>query len=397
MGMGITITMLFLVSGLLFSWCAVGAEFIKGTNYGNMFVPEDWMTGDGDSIYGSHYGPAVQKPWDVDRFSLCDVTDDRILRWLDDKVKESDFQKLQSYGVKLLRVPTGYWNWVDIGDATPNAPDNVAARFRNLQAVKPSQYSPYIDKIYQWAEKYGIKVFMELHGAPGSQNGEIHSGCVTGAELDGGKPEHYFNTDWNKQIAVDSVGKMAEKCQQYGSTCWGIGVLNEPQPSGGGHPPTDDDLHNFLSSYYHEAITKARTILSKDTPVVLFSWTYDFWRWPDHSYPYDQYGKILWDTHMYTGGSSSVDEVLGKYDGDLGQIQSFQNRQGTDVIVGEFAFSNLNQAEDQTWAWQQYADRVFPKFQEKIKGGALIWNFDCQYSSWSMIGLAERMHVNWNL
>jgi len=67
------------------------------------------------------------------------------------------------------------------------------------------------------------------------------------------------------------------------------------------------------------------------------------------------------------------------------------------VIVGEFAFSNLDQGEDQTWAWQQYADRVFPKFQEKIKGGALIWNFDCQYSSWSMIGLAERMHVNWNL
>jgi len=242
MGVAVTITMLFWVPGLLFSWCAVGAEFIKGTNYGNMFVPEDWMAGDGDSIYGSHYGPAVQKPWDVDRFSLCDVTDDRILRWLDDKVKESDFQKLQSYGVKLLRVPTGYWNWVDIGGATPNAPDNVAARFRNLQAVKPSQYSPYIDKIYQWAEKYGIKVLMELHGAPGSQNGEIHSGCVTGAELDGGKPEHYFNTDWNKQIAVDSVGKMAEKCQQYGSTCWGIGVLNEPQPSGGGHAPTDEDL-----------------------------------------------------------------------------------------------------------------------------------------------------------
>ena len=84
--------------------------------------------------------------------------------------------------MKLLRMPTGYWNWVDIGDATPNSPDNVAGRFRNLQAVKPNQYEPYIDKIYQYASNHGIQVFMELHGAPGSHNGEIHSGCVTGAE-----------------------------------------------------------------------------------------------------------------------------------------------------------------------------------------------------------------------
>jgi len=382
---------------LLYFSSYVNAQFMKGVNYGNMFVPEDWMANDGESIFGSHYGPAVSKPWDVERFSLCDVTDDRILRWLEDKVQEYDFQKMQDYGVKLLRVPTGYWNWVDIGDATPNAPDNVAARFRNLQAVKPNQYEKYIDRIYQWASQHNIQVFMELHGAPGSQNGEIHSGCVTGAEHDGGKPEHYFNTDWNKQIAVDSIGKMAEKCKQYESTCWGIGVLNEPQPGGGGYQPNDEDLHGFLDSYFDQAIKKARTILSKDMPVVLFSWTYDFWRWGDRRYPYDQYGNILWDTHMYTGGASSVDQVLSYYDGDLQKIQDFQWRQGQDVIVGEFAFSNLNQGEDQQWAWQQYADQVFPKFQQKINGGALIWNWDCQWASWSMKKLAEVMHVNWNL
>jgi len=376
--------------------CNVNGEFIKGVNYGNRFVPEDWMANDEESIFGNHYGPAVEKPWDVERYSLCDVTDDRILRWLDDKVQEYDFQKMQEYGVKLLRVPTGYWNWVDLGDSTPNAPDNVAARFKNLQTVKSYRYTTYIDRIYQFASQYGIKVFMELHGAPGSQNGEIHSGCVTGPEHNG-KPEHYFNTDWNKQIAIDAIGKMAEKCKQFESVCWGIGVLNEPQPSGGGAEPTDDSLHWFLEDYYAQAINKARETLPLDMPVVLFSWTYDFWRWGDNSYPYEQYGKVLWDTHLYTGGSDSVDQVLGYYDGDLAKIQEFQSKQGTDVIVGEFAFSNLNQGEDQQSAWQQYADAVFPKFQERISGGALIWNFDCQYSSWSMRGMDEIMHVQWNL
>ena len=26
------------------------------------------------------------------------------------------------YGVQLLRLPTGYWNWVDLGYLTPNGP-----------------------------------------------------------------------------------------------------------------------------------------------------------------------------------------------------------------------------------------------------------------------------------
>ena len=92
-----------------------------------------------------------------------------------------------------------------------------------------------------------------------------------------------------------------------------------------------------------------------------------------------------------------MDQALGYYDWDLSQIQEFQWKQGTDVIVGEFACSNLNVAEDQTAVWQQYADRVFEKFQEKVTGGALIWNFDCQWASWSMKGMAEKMHVHWNL
>ena len=119
---------------LIFHLKIAQAEFMKGVNYGNRFIPEEWMNDyNGDSIYGSHYGPSVSAPNGVDRVSLCDVPDDRILRWLDDWVQEEDFIKMQEYGVKLLRLPTGYWNWVDLGDATPNAPDDVAARYRNLQ------------------------------------------------------------------------------------------------------------------------------------------------------------------------------------------------------------------------------------------------------------------------
>ena len=71
---------------------------------------------------------------------------------------------------------------------------------------------------------------MELHGAPGSQNGEMHSGIDLGEHKPGlhGKPEHYFDTDWNKQIACNAIEAMAKRGSEAGDTFYGIGILNEP-------------------------------------------------------------------------------------------------------------------------------------------------------------------------
>ena len=64
-----------------------------------------------------------------------------------------------------------------------------------------TSYRPYIDKIFSYARKYGIKVMLDLHGAPGSQNGASHSGC----SLD----QIYWDTDWNKQNTLEAVKAIA--------------------------------------------------------------------------------------------------------------------------------------------------------------------------------------------
>lgn len=47
--------------------------------------------------------------------------------------------------------------------------------------------------------------------------------------------------------------------------------------------------------------------------------------------------------------------------------------------------------------WQEYADRVFPLFEEAAGGGALLWNFDCVTRlGWSMEGLADEIGIQWN-
>ena len=99
-----------------------------------------------------------------------------MLRYLDDAVQESDFERMASWGATVVRVPMGYWNWIDMSsyssvagdEPAPDAPPEVQARFRNLQKIKPAAYRPYIDKIAAYAAKYGLQIYPELHGAPGS-------------------------------------------------------------------------------------------------------------------------------------------------------------------------------------------------------------------------------------
>jgi glucan 1,3-beta-glucosidase len=53
-----------------------------------------------------------------------------------------------------VRLPVGYWSIV--GNSTEYYP--VGAY-------------PYVQKAADWAKKYGLKLIIDIHGAPGSQNG----------------------------------------------------------------------------------------------------------------------------------------------------------------------------------------------------------------------------------
>jgi len=385
---------------------------MKGVNYGNRFTPEAWMNikswthEDFDSIFGPKYGPPnVTAPHEGEEPSLCDVPDSRILNWLNDTIEEEDFRKMKEYGVKLLRLPTGYFNWVD---KMPEVPDDVAPRIRNLQNVKPSQYEPYIDRIFHYARQYDIQLFPELHGAPGSQNSSPHTGCALGESREPGEKNNgYFappnrvsgQVDTNMRIALDVMAKMAEKCFQFEGTCWGIGTINEPQGNNRYNTP-------WMQTYFTEAILTVRQTLPKDFPVVLFSWPKDFtwwWKFQNKTLTYDTYGKVMWDTHLYTSQaglrSNNVDEVLSFYEKELDYVRDFRKKTGTEVIVGEFSLSNYNGTmSPNNPDWQEYADRVFPLFEEAAGGGALLWNFDCaSRRGWSMERLAEEVGINWNL
>ena len=69
-----------------------------------------------------------------------------------------DFWKIKNAGFNLVRIPVGYWSYVE-----PWGPYAQGA-------------APYLDAAIDWARITGLTVAIDLHGAPKSQNGFDHSG-----------------------------------------------------------------------------------------------------------------------------------------------------------------------------------------------------------------------------
>jgi len=87
-------------------------------------------------------------------------------------------------------------------------------------------YSRYFLKAIKWARKYGIRISMDFHAVPGSQNGWNHSGKLGTVNLLNG-PMGYANA----QRTLDYIRIFAEFISQpeYRDVVVMLGATNEPQ------------------------------------------------------------------------------------------------------------------------------------------------------------------------
>ena len=69
-------------------------------------------------------------------------------------------------GINQLRIPVGYW----IFDVIENEP------FPEPSKNDEHKQRFYLRRLVKWADDLGLKVLIDLHAAPGSQNGFDNSG-----------------------------------------------------------------------------------------------------------------------------------------------------------------------------------------------------------------------------
>lgn len=146
----------------------------------------------------------------VDEFTLTQALgaqaahDDVLKPHWDSWATLADFQKIAASGFNLVRIPVGFW------------------AYDNADTPYASGAAPYIDKAIGWARQCSLKVIIDLHGAPGSQNGFDNSGHRI--------PKPLWQTGNYVQRTLGVLKTIQTKygASSYDDVIAGIELLNEP-------------------------------------------------------------------------------------------------------------------------------------------------------------------------
>ncbi len=253
--------------------------YINGVNLGNWLVLEKWMSPslfEGTTAYDEYWLPR-QLP--------RDIYEARIRTHRDEYITERDFVTIKSWGVDAVRIPVPHFIF---GDVEPF-----------IGCVE------HLDRAFTWAEKYGLKILIDLHTAPDGQNG-FDNGGISGVFKWAQKPE-------NIEFILDVLERLAKR---YGNRdcLWGIEVLNEPVMEGGYftaelisamHPPLDPEVAKgsatipraVVEKFYLDAYNRLRALMPKEKYVV-FQDAFMLSGWKEFftTHPFE---NVALDTHQY--------------------------------------------------------------------------------------------------
>ena len=180
---------------------------VRGVNLGGWLVLERWMK---ESLFAGVNGK--------DETCFCvqlgrEEATRRLREHWDTWITEADFAWIADHGFNAVRIPVGHWIF---GSAS-------GYPYHERYGSDPHPYVDggieRLDRAFDWAEKHGLMILVDLHCAPGCQNG-FDNGGLEGV------------CDWYKKpeyvdFTVLTLERLAER---YGKrkALWGIETLNEP-------------------------------------------------------------------------------------------------------------------------------------------------------------------------
>ena len=141
---------------------------LKGTNIGNWLVQEFWMMGQGGNGVTDQ---CTLEQTLTSRFSYADK-EATIKLFRDSWFTERDWDQIQAFGFNIVRIPI-HWN--------------VIEDEKNFKHLRSDAWT-YLDWSIAKAKERGIYVILDLHGAPGGQTPNDHTGCA-------GKNEYWTSTE----------------------------------------------------------------------------------------------------------------------------------------------------------------------------------------------------------
>ncbi|GAB6139651.1 cellulase family glycosylhydrolase [Methylosoma difficile] len=239
---------------------------IRGVNLGGWLVLEKWIT---PSLFD---GLAAQ-----DETSFCvelgEQAEARLKNHWNCFITRDDFAWLAHVGINAVRIPVGHWLF---GDGYP------------YHRSYGDQLFPFVtggidivDQAFDWAEAFGLLIVLDLHAAPGCQNGFDNGGIKDVCEWHTHEAYIEHSLTVLERLAARYAGRPA---------LHGIEVLNEPRWD----IPTD-----LLKRYTTDAYRRIRQHCPAEQVAVVF---HDGFR-PYQEYlgflSAPEYQNVVLDIHRY--------------------------------------------------------------------------------------------------
>ncbi|KAJ4714507.1 Glucan 1,3-beta-glucosidase [Melia azedarach] len=268
-----------------------------------------------------------------------------------------DFNFLYRHGINTVRIPVGWWIAFDPDPPAPFIGGSLEA----------------LDNAFSWAQAYNIKCIIDLHAAPGSQNGMEHS-----ASRDG-------STNWppsdNISQTLHVIDFLASRYARHPALL-GIELLNEPSAA---TVPLD-----FLVSYYkqgYQIVRKYSSIayvimcqrIGNADPLELYQANIG-----SHNVVVDLHYYNLFDTFFVN--MSSVDNIMFIYKSREAQLQALNSANGPLVFIGEW----VNEWNVTNGSQKDYQD--FGKAQLEVYNAA---SFGWAY--WTLKNDRKHWDFEWNM
>jgi len=196
---------------------------------------------------------------------------------------QADFKEMKSYGLNVARLTVGWWYFAKESDIDSKPYVIPEQDIYNL--THP------ITQIIKLAHAENITIMLDLHGAPGSQNGLDNSGLRSSNE----NPEvwgndWFYNANFRRQTVtiLETIGKYVVFLEKNNfDNIIGLEILNEPWVFG--------DM-SIVRDFYKAAIPEIRAVHKTLPLIVSDAFRHTEWSWLTNDWPYKD---VFMDTHLY--------------------------------------------------------------------------------------------------
>jgi len=268
---------------------------LRGVNFGSWLVEEIWMMPvEGVPPAGSSFSKVIDHStlWDTFRQRFGDEGVLQIRKaWRDCWITREDFVRVKELGLNCVRLP-----------------------FLHDSLDAPDGLFPRIDQAVTWARETGVYLILDLHGTPGRQSGQHHTGK---------SDEDQLFKDLEKVKECELVWKKI--ASRYGNApeVAAFDLMNEPMGA-----PNESTLY-----LVYDRLLRAVREVAPAKPVIIADGYKGIAGMP---YPEAAgWKQVIFSQHHYNFGAKQVRDHWGPLENLVAKIGYARSRRNVPYFVGE--------------------------------------------------------------